>query len=121
MDALIRSLSSMSKRPCPSENPRIHNLNQMETGQLLESLLGLSGSASHCIDLSIERLFESKASDADQALLIDRALNIGSILLDGGKRAARKRASKYNSLAWVLPPDNHKGSLSLIGLLELPY
>lgn len=77
----------------------------MDMDQLLGTLLGLTESPSLCIDLSFERLLDSTASDSDQTVLIDRALKLGSVLLEAGKRSARKRASKHNSLAWALPPD----------------
>ncbi|KAH7517225.1 hypothetical protein FEM48_Zijuj09G0040400 [Ziziphus jujuba var. spinosa] len=101
----IHNPSSMAKRPCPSQNPRFPNLHQLDVDQLLGTLLGLTDSPSLCIDISFERLLDSAASDSDQTLLIDRALKLGSVLLEAGKRSARKRASKHNSLAWALPPD----------------
>ena len=103
MDTLLHSPSSMAKRPCPSQNPRIQNLNHVD--HLLEAFLGLSEFPSLSIDLSLERLLDSSPSDADETLLIDRALKMGSILLEAAKNFSRKRASKHNSLAWPLPPD----------------
>jgi len=97
----------MAKRPCPSQSPRLQPpLNQMDhTDHLLEAFLALSDSPSS-IDLSFDRLLESRASgDADQTLLIDRALRLGSALLGAANRSSRKRASKHNYLAWALPPD----------------
>lgn len=120
MDTLLHSPSSMAKRPCPSQNPRIQNPNpspnpdpdpdptpmEMDMDELLETLLFRhSSTSSQSVDRSFERLLVSRASDSDQNELIDRALGLGTLLLEAGKRSARKRASKHNSLAWALPPD----------------
>ncbi|PON84210.1 F-box domain containing protein [Trema orientale] len=105
MDTLLHSPSSMAKRPCPSQNPRIQNPNNpFDMDHLLETLLAES-SSSFSVDLAFERLLDSRPSDSDQTRLIDRALDLGALLLEAGKRSARKRASKHNSLAWALPPD----------------
>lgn len=37
--------------------------------------------------------------------LIDRALKMGSLLLDAAKHSSRKRAYNHNSIVWPLPPD----------------
>ncbi|KAI9119214.1 hypothetical protein K1719_009889 [Acacia pycnantha] len=102
---LNTSSSSMTKRPCPSQNPSpgFHNLDQV--AQPLENFLRLSEFPSLSLDLSLERLLSSLPTDADQTLLIDRALHMGSMLLDAAKHSSRKRASNHNSLAWPLPPD----------------
>uniref|UniRef100_A0A9I9DBC0 F-box protein n=1 Tax=Cucumis melo TaxID=3656 RepID=A0A9I9DBC0_CUCME len=84
MDALFQVQtsvpSSMAKRPCPSQNPKIPTFTQM-------------------------RLLDSLPSDLDQTLLIDRALKMGTYLLEAGKRSARIRATKHNSVVSALPPD----------------
>lgn len=103
MDTLLNVPSSMAKRPCPSQNPRFQSLNQVHN--LLESFLSLSEFPSLALDLSLESLLSSLPTDADQALLIDRALLMGSMLLDAAKHSSRKRASKHNSSTWPLPPD----------------
>ena len=92
--------SSMAKRPCPSQNPRVEKLSDVE--RLLDAFLSLSDLPSLSLDLSFERLLQSAPSDSD---LIDRALKMGSLLLDAAKHSSRKRASNHNSLAWPLPPD----------------
>jgi F-box/leucine-rich repeat protein 2/20 len=48
---------------------------------------------------------ESRASDHDQDDLIQRALRLGSALVEAGKRSERKRASLQNAFVWSLPPD----------------
>ncbi|KAK7345892.1 hypothetical protein VNO77_16507 [Canavalia gladiata] len=100
---VVEGSSSMAKRPCPSQNPRMENLKQVE--HLLDAFLGLADSPSLSLDLSLEKLLESSSSDSDQTVLIDRALKMASTLLDAAKHSSRKRASKHNSLAWPLPPD----------------
>ena len=116
MDTLLLTLSSMAKRPCPSQNPTIQNPNldfdmDVDMDHLLETILLRqysppdSSPSSSSIDLSFERLLDSRTSDSDQTQLIDRAMGLGTLLLEAGKRSARKRASKHNSLAWALPPD----------------
>ncbi|KAL2320961.1 hypothetical protein Fmac_029930 [Flemingia macrophylla] len=93
--------AAMAKRPCPSQNPRVESLNDVE--RLLDAFLSLSDLPSLSLDLSFERLLRSAPfSDSD---LIDRALKMGSLLLDAAKHSSRKRASNHNSLAWPLPAD----------------
>ncbi|XP_057424557.1 F-box protein At4g02733-like [Lotus japonicus] len=103
---LLAAPSSTAKRPCPSQNPRPppETLNQVEE-HVLDAFLALSDSPSLSLDLPLESLLESLPSDSDQTELIDRALKIGSMLLDAAKQSSRKRASKHNSIAWPLPPD----------------
>ncbi|KAJ1433081.1 Leucine-rich repeat domain superfamily [Sesbania bispinosa] len=100
MDSVVevqsRSSTSMAKRQCPSQNPRV------EVEHLLDAFLSLSELPSLSLDLSFEKLLESMPADSD---LIDRALKMGSLLLDAAKHSSRKRASHHNSLAWPLPPD----------------
>lgn len=49
------SLSSMSKRPCPSQNPRAENLGEVE--RRLEAFLSLSDVASLSLDLNTKMLY----------------------------------------------------------------
>ncbi|XP_028804146.1 F-box protein At4g02760 [Neltuma alba] len=103
MDTLLHASSSMAKRPCPSQNPRFQNLHQVD--HLLEAFLALAEFPAFSLHLSLDRLLHSWPADADQTLLIDRALKMGSVLLDAANHSSRKRASSHNSLAWPLPPD----------------
>lgn len=114
MDTLLEAVS-MAKRPCLCAsdpfhrhsycciNPGVSKSDQMEG--LLDAFLELSDSSVLSLHLSFEKLLDSRACDSDQNLLIDRALRLGSALLEAGKRSARKRASIHNSLTWALPPD----------------
>ncbi|XP_059660497.1 F-box protein SKIP17-like [Cornus florida] len=105
MDTLLLHCPSMTKRPCCSSpsNPRVSKLDRMD--RLLESFLDLSDSSTLSLDLSFDRLLESRACDSDQNDMIERALRLGSVLLEAGKRSARKRASMHNAVVWALSPD----------------
>ncbi|CAL5425234.1 unnamed protein product [Camellia sinensis] len=113
MDTLLLHCPSMAKRPCcsssPAEtliinsNPRVSKLDPMD--RLLESFLGLSDSSTISLDLSFDRLLDSRACDSDQNDMIERAMRLGSVLLEAGKRSARKRATMHNAVTWALPPD----------------
>ncbi|KAF7818331.1 F-box protein [Senna tora] len=113
------SPSSMAKRPCSSHNPRFQNLSQVD--HLLDSFLALPEFPSLSLDLSLERLLSSLPTDADHSLLIDRALHMGSMLLDAAKHSSRKRASKHNSFAWPLPPDLTVKVFSMLDTQSLCY
>ncbi|KAE8668198.1 splicing factor Prp18 family protein [Hibiscus syriacus] len=89
---------------------------------LLLSFLSLTDSSPLVsLDLSFDRLLDSTPSDADQALLIDRAHSIGSLLLRAANRSARKRASLHNSIAWALPPDLTIKVFSMLDSQSLCY
>ncbi|MFS8014555.1 putative leucine-rich repeat domain superfamily, F-box-like domain superfamily [Helianthus anomalus] len=70
---------------------------------LLDSFLHVSDFDS--INTSFDTLIESRSSDSDKHDLIQRALHIGSILLEAGKRSDRKRSLFHNAVVWPLPPD----------------
>ncbi|KAJ9696184.1 hypothetical protein PVL29_008433 [Vitis rotundifolia] len=130
MDTLLEA-PSMAKRPCVCANdpvlrhshccinPRVSQSDQMEG--LLEAFLELSDSSGRSLHLSFEKLLDSRACDSDQNLLIDRALRLGSALLEAGKRSARKRASIHNSLTWALPPDLTIKVFSMLDTQSLCY
>ncbi|KAG5246216.1 F-box protein [Salix suchowensis] len=106
MDTLLHTPTSMAKRPF---------------GNLLQTFLNLADSNSLSIDQSFEHLLDSSSCDADQSLLIDRALKLGSILLEAGNRSARKRSSVHNSLTWALPPDLTIKLFSMLDAQSLCY
>ncbi|KAJ4845580.1 hypothetical protein Tsubulata_019474 [Turnera subulata] len=126
MDTLLHTPTSMAKRPCPfsSTNPgataRLPSSgHQMDS--LLPTFLSLADSPSLSFDLSFERLLDASPSDADQSVLIDHALKLGSMLLEAGKRSARKRSTNHNSIAWALPPDLTIKVFSLLDTQSLCY
>ncbi|KAJ0807829.1 putative leucine-rich repeat domain superfamily [Helianthus annuus] len=88
--------NSMAKRPKP---PSDH----FNMDALLTSFLSLSDSPS--IHTSFDRLIQSTASDSDQNRLIQRALRLGSLLLDAANRSARRCSSDHNAVVWPLSPD----------------
>ncbi|KAL0435733.1 UNVERIFIED_CONTAM: F-box protein SKIP17 [Sesamum radiatum] len=98
------------KRPCCSpfpdstRNPN-SNPNQNPLDALLESFLELSDSSAIALDLSFDRILESKAYDSDKNDVIERALRLGSALTEAAKRSARRRASMHNAAVWGLPSD----------------
>ncbi|MCD9558860.1 hypothetical protein HAX54_016488 [Datura stramonium] len=85
---------------------------------LLESFLGISDSS---FDLSFDRLLGSKASDSEQNDLINRALQLGSALVEAGRRSARMRASMHNAVVWALPSDLTINVFSLLDTQSLCY
>ncbi|KAK8639515.1 hypothetical protein V6N13_137890 [Hibiscus sabdariffa] len=107
----------MAKRPCSSFSS---HLSQMD--HLLRSFLSFPDSSLPIsLDLSFDRLLDSSPSDADQSLLIDRAHNLGCLLLRAANRSALKRASLHNSVAWVLPPDLTIKVFSMLDSQSLCY
>ncbi|XP_061973087.1 F-box protein SKIP17-like isoform X2 [Populus nigra] len=126
---LLHTPTSMAKRPCPfpsspsspPPNPnKLPNMNN-QVGNLLQTFLNLADSHSLSIDQSLEHLLDSSPCDADQSLLIDRALKLGSLLLEAGNRSARKRSSVHNSLTWALPPDLTIKLFSMLDAQSLCY
>ncbi|KAJ9128505.1 hypothetical protein P3X46_034939 [Hevea brasiliensis] len=115
--ATATATTSTSSSPSPNRQPNMNH--QVEN--LLQTFLGLADSPSLSIDLSFERLLDSLPSDADQSLFINRALKLGSILLEAGKRSARKRSSNHNSLTWALPPDLTIKVFSMLDMQSLCY
>ncbi|KAB2018343.1 hypothetical protein ES319_D08G223900v1 [Gossypium barbadense] len=118
------SSTSMAKRPCSSsssQNPRLPpHFSQMD--HLLHSFLSFPDSSPPIsLDLSFDRLLDSSPSDADQSILIDRAHQLGCLLLRAANRSARKRASIHNSVAWVLPPDLTIKVFSMLDSQSLCY
>lgn len=87
----------------------------------MEAFLNLYDSSTLSLDLSFNRLLESRGCESDQNQLIERALRLGSALLEAGKRSARKRDSKRNSIAWPLPPDLTTKVFSMLDTQSLCY
>ncbi|KAI7736554.1 hypothetical protein M8C21_031850, partial [Ambrosia artemisiifolia] len=93
---------STPKRPKPPSNNNNNNhLTTMDA--LLTSFLSLSDSPS--IHSSFDRLIQSTDSGSDQTRLIQRALRLGSLLLEAGNRSARRCSSHHNGVVWPLSPD----------------
>ncbi|KAK3018355.1 hypothetical protein RJ639_004767 [Escallonia herrerae] len=121
---------AVAKRPCSSApdptSATAVKLSKLDRDRhvdsLLDSFLNLaSDSSAFSLDLSFDRLLHSRASDSDQTDLIERALNLGSVLLEAGKRSARKRASMHNAVVWPLSPDLTFKIFSMIDTQSLCY
>ncbi|KAK6141388.1 hypothetical protein DH2020_024879 [Rehmannia glutinosa] len=108
--AVSGALKPKPKRPCCSPFPdstRIPhpNPNPNPLDALLESFLELSDSSAIALDISIDRILESRPYDSDKNDVIERALRLGSALTEAAKRSARRRASMHNAVVWALPSD----------------
>lgn len=125
MDALLLHCPSMAcspkhklKRPCSSTFtdpvPRVSNSRIDHVDSLLESLLGIPDSSLSLLDISLDRLLDSRPSEFEKTDVIDRAHKLGSVLLEASKRSARKRASMHNAVVWAIPADLTIKVLSLI-------
>lgn len=89
--------------------------------QLLEAFLRLPEPTESLIGQSLDRLLESRACDPVKADLIDRALNLGSVILEAAKRSARMRASMHNSVVWPFPHDLTVQVFALLDTQSLCY
>nr|XP_043609415.1 F-box protein At4g02760-like [Erigeron canadensis] len=97
----------MSKRPCsftkPSSNSDQHDSDHhFNMDSLLTAFLALSDSPPSAIQASFDRLLDS---NSDQNELIQRALRLGSVLLEAANRSARICSSHHNAVIWPLSPD----------------
>ncbi|KAL3827948.1 hypothetical protein ACJIZ3_016750 [Penstemon smallii] len=98
------------KRPCCSpftDTTRISdpNPNSNPLDVLMESFFGLPDSSAIALDLSLDRILESRTYDSDKNDVIQRALRLGSALTEAAKRSARRLASMHNGVVWALPSD----------------
>ncbi|CAN8237822.1 unnamed protein product [Cochlearia groenlandica] len=97
---IVPTVSSLN-----SKNHQSHHADS-----IISSLLSFPDSSPISIGSSFDRVLDkslaSVSSDESvQDLLLDRTLEIASLLLDSTKRCFRKRASAHNSISWLLPPD----------------
>ncbi|KAL8100806.1 F-box protein SKIP17-like [Apium graveolens] len=110
MDTLLfhhnnRPCSATSKRPYAAVSDPISpmSLDPIQLDSLLLSFLSLSDKTTvPLLDHAFDDLIESSP---DQNVMIERALLLGSVLLEAGKRSARKRDCLHNAVVWPLPPD----------------
>lgn len=85
----------------PVSIPAVDDAIQLDS--LLQSFLTLSDSSTTpSLNCAFDRLIES---DSDESMMIERAIRLGSVLLEAGKRSARKRGSLHNAVVWPLPAD----------------
>ncbi|KAJ0250149.1 hypothetical protein HA466_0143350 [Hirschfeldia incana] len=77
---------------------------------IISSLLSFPDSSPIAIASSfhgeLEKALASASDDASvQERLVDRTLQLASLLLESTKRSFRKRATVHNSISWFLPPE----------------
>ncbi|CAN6980714.1 unnamed protein product [Brassica oleracea var. botrytis] len=94
----------------PPTSPAAQNPSSLHSDSIISSLLSFHASTPFSIACSFDRELEKAlASASDDASVQDRLLNrtiqLASLLLDSTERCFRKRASAHNSVAWVLPPE----------------
>lgn len=86
------------------------NSSSVHADSIISSLLSFPDSSPLSIASSFHRELEqalaSASDDASvQERLVDRTLQLVSLLLESTKRSFRKRATAHNSSAWFLPPE----------------
>ncbi|KAJ4874143.1 F-box protein SKIP17 [Raphanus sativus] len=85
----------------------IQNPNSLPNFDLIVSSLLSSPSLSsspHSFDQALDRALASASDNvSDQDHLVDRTVELASLLLDSTKRCFRKRASLHNSNSWAFP------------------
>ncbi|KAJ4874147.1 F-box protein SKIP17 [Raphanus sativus] len=91
----------------PAQNP---NPSSLHANSVISSLLSFPDSSPDSIassfDRELEKALASASHDASvQERLVDRTLQLASLLLESSKRSSRKRAPAHNSSSWFLPPD----------------
>ncbi|KAL0712151.1 hypothetical protein Bca4012_019129 [Brassica carinata] len=86
------------------------NPTSLHADSIISLLVSFPASSPFSIACSFDRVLEKAlASASDDASVQDRLLNrtlqLASLLLDSTNRCFRERASAHNSISWVLPPD----------------
>ncbi|CAH2071906.1 unnamed protein product [Thlaspi arvense] len=90
--------------------PDVPGLSQSHADSIISSLLSFPESSLISIGSSFDRVLDKALASASgdvsvQDCLVDRTLQLASLLLDSTKRCFRKRASAHNSNSWFLPPE----------------
>ena len=103
----------MAKQPCFSDHST--TVSKLDYDRLyIEALLNPLSTVSRLIDASFDALPESRSTDSDQYLFTQRAIHLGSVILEAGKRSARKRSSVHNASVWPLTIKVYTSNLNLI-------
>ncbi|KAJ4905626.1 F-box protein SKIP17 [Raphanus sativus] len=89
----------------PAQNPSSFHANS-----IISSLLSFPNSSPNSISSSFDRELEKALASAShdasvQENLVDRTLQLASLLLESTKRSSRKRAPAHNSSSWFLPSE----------------
>uniref|UniRef100_A0A0D3B8S0 F-box domain-containing protein n=1 Tax=Brassica oleracea var. oleracea TaxID=109376 RepID=A0A0D3B8S0_BRAOL len=95
----------MDSPTSPAQNP-----SSVHAHSIISSLLTFPDSSPlsivSCFHRELEQALASASDDASvQERLVDRTLQLVSILLESTKRSFRKRATAHNSSSWFLPPE----------------
>ncbi|CAN6817307.1 unnamed protein product [Brassica oleracea] len=104
-----KTLSTFSLMDPPT-SPAAQNPSSLHSDSIISSLLSFPASTPFSIacsfDRELEKALASASGDASvQDRLLNRTIQLASLLLDSTERCFRKRASAHNSVAWVLPPE----------------
>ncbi|KAF8046369.1 hypothetical protein N665_3773s0001 [Sinapis alba] len=95
----------MDSPTSPTQNP-----SSLHAGLIISTLLSFPYSSPISIassfDQELEKALAYASDDASvQACLVDRTLQLASLLLESTRRSFRKRATAHNSSSWFLPPE----------------
>ncbi|KAJ3672969.1 hypothetical protein LUZ60_006343 [Juncus effusus] len=103
-----------------AKTPQLAIYNACSLEELLESVIAMSD-LSVPLDLSLERILESRSLQSEKEKLIHVSLRVGSALLDAASRSALKLAKAHNSVVWPLPPELTVKVLSCLDTTSLCY
>ncbi|KAJ0250150.1 F-box protein SKIP17 [Hirschfeldia incana] len=100
-----KTLSIMDTPTSSTQKP-----SSLHADSIISSLLSFPSSTPFSVACSFDRELEKSLSSAsDDAYVQDRLLNrtiqLASVLLESTKRCYRERATAHNSVSWVLPPE----------------
>ncbi|XP_023636387.1 F-box protein SKIP17 isoform X2 [Capsella rubella] len=110
----LSTLCSMDSPNPPTQSPNsvrsVPGSNQSHADLIISSLLSFPDSSPISISCSFDRVLDKALASASgdesvQDRLVDRSIELASLLLDSTKRCFRKRASVHNSNSWFLPPE----------------
>lgn len=106
MEPLVpkRRLSPSAVSPTASASPPRARPVAAAMDHILEKLLALPD-PSVSLEVSLERLLDSRLLEVEKDQLVDGAMEAGSALLEAARRSARRRASNHNCSSWPLASD----------------
>ena len=86
------------------------NLSCLHADSIISSLLSFPDyspfSIACAFDRGLQKALAPASDDASvQDRLLDRTIQLASVLLDSTKRCLRERAAAHNSSSWFLPPE----------------
>ncbi|XP_042446016.1 F-box protein At4g02760-like [Zingiber officinale] len=106
MEPLVpkRRLCPSAVYPTASASPPRARPVVVATDHILEKLLALPDPFVS-LEVSLERLLDSRLLEVEKDQLVDGAMEAGSALLEAARRSARRRASMHNCSSWPLASD----------------